>query len=359
MNRIACALLCAVATASLAVSGCSTDNSSGGTRGDAGTSGRLTGLGLLAVAYRDGAGTYQIFAVSRDGKTRTQLTRRSLDDGKPANNFLPAWSPDGKRIAYMGQSSDGSPQIRAMNADGGNDQALTTPLGNGLGVNETPRWSPDGSMIVYTSGARTVPDPLILPATHIWIMRADGQEKKQITFGDFSDHGPTWSPDGRYIAFASNRDGGRFHLWRINADGTAWRQLTGDALTVETDSVTGLPIEQKVPAWSPDGKYIAHWNGVEQSYLSPSARSGGPLDETDKNIARSWRIWVMRADGSEHRNLTEGDEPAWSPDSQMVLFPLQNAPLGVGSITVDGANSQLLITTPNGSPAGFSWQPVE
>jgi TolB protein len=250
--------------------------------------------GLITVSYRDTSGVAQIFTVAPDGSQRTQLTNNSL------YSTFPAWSPDGKYIAYVAHGND---QIRVMNADGSNDRALTDYASDGSMINATPRWSPDGTKIAYTSGVRTSPDIVVWPNTHIWVMNADGSGKMQLTSGDFADLGPTWSPDGKTIVLSSSRGGGVFHIWKMNADGTNVVQIT----TSGTDPVSGYPMEQKVPMWSPDGAYIVYWEGVEESHLSRGVLMGtAQPTAADKQIVSTWHIHIMNADGSGARTLVGG-----------------------------------------------------
>ena len=312
---------------------------------------------LIAVSYKDSNGIHQIFTVSLDGSQRTQLTHSSIDSTHPR------WSPDGKQIVYVTESKNGPSQIHRMQADGSGDRSLASDQP----ANLTPYWSPDGLSIAYTSGA-PASDPGFLPKLHIWVMHADGSGKKQLTSGDFMDFAPTYSPDRNYIAFSSSRNGGLFQIWRMNSDGTNPIQLTH----ASTDSATGFAIEHKVPAWSPDGKYIAYWHGVEGDHLSPGTRNGtAPTTDTDWKIFHSWHIWRMNADGTNQHELTQGDDPAWSPDSSLVMSPTlpiygtnskptgPGEPPGVGVTNVDGTNRHVLFTTFNDGPSGYAWQPVK
>lgn len=296
----------------------------------------------IAVSYKDTWGVNQIVIVALDGDERAQLTHNNFDA------TFPAWSPDGERIAYVAK---GDGEIRVVNADGSRDRALTDAASGTLYV--TPRWSPDGSTIVYASGARVDPDPIAWPDLRIWRMRADGSEKTLLTSGNFGDFAPTWSPDGTYIAFSSNRSRDGYHIWRADADGANPMQMTFSGV----DPATNYPIEQKMPMWSPDGKHIAYWSGVEMSHLDRRTllRQQEPTT-ADLQIARTWYVWLMDADGGHQHKLTRGDNPAWSPDSSKILYPKSDQPMGVGIAGVDGSLSGF-IETP-GEPAGFSWRPV-
>ncbi|OGZ06560.1 MAG: hypothetical protein A3C93_06100 [Candidatus Lloydbacteria bacterium RIFCSPHIGHO2_02_FULL_54_17] len=319
---------------------------------------------LIAVSYQDDAGHFQVFAVSPDGTTRKQLTH---DDN---GNIMPKWSPDGKKIAYVAQSEiKNGAVIHVMDADGANNTTVTEKESGTMSI--VPDWSPDGQRIAYASGVVTgdptkqmkavAGDPMAVFKLKIWVMDADGTNKNQITSGGSSDVVPSWSPDGKNIVFTSDRDGGIFQIWRMNADGMDPVRLTQTSY----DGTIGAPIEQKVPAWSPNGKYIAYWNGVEMFQLSEDVRKGtGQPTARDRSIMATWHIWVMNADGTDQRMLTQGDDPAWSPDSKMVFHPTlpiygtTPEPIGVGATNIDGTNRHILFTVSGGGPMRYSWRPT-
>lgn len=280
--------------------------------------------GVIALGDVDRNGHYQIFTVSPDGSNRKQLTN------DPGQNWMPAWSPDGKRLAYVSRFSGGM-QIRVMNADGTNNQQLPIE-----GVSWVPSWSPEGTRIAYAH--MDFPPPQN-PHFNIWVINADGTGNKQLTTGNDDDNVPTWSPDGQKVAFTSNRAGGRYQIWVMDSDGTNFEALT----TAYYDPGLAANIEQKVPAWSPDGSKIAYWSGVEGNDPRP-------------NLPRD--VWVMNADGSNQGRLTPGDDPAWSPDGRTILYPaFHDGRLAVGGISPDGSNQRILFLT-NGGFGRASWQAV-
>jgi len=111
----------------------------------------------------------------------------------------------------------------------------------------------------------------------IYVMNADGSRQRRLTRNATIYRGLAWSPDGRKIAFASDRRG-NFDIYVMNADGSGMRRLTGN------------PAQDTAPAWSPDGRKIAFASG----YLITA-------------------IYVMNADGSgERRVMKNADEAAWA-----------------------------------------------
>lgn len=293
--------------------------------------------GLIAISEFDNGRQEQIFLISPDGSRRRQLTHEK----NVTRVVFPSWSPSGKRLAYVVMRRRTGPDIYVINLDGKNRKLLA----GGAGPQMTPAWSPDGRLIAYTnSESRWKP----WKPTKIWIMNADGTRKRPLTTGPSKDMAPTWSPQGKRIAFFSNRDGGLFGIWAMDADGSNLRRLTEGFY----DERLRANIEQKVPAWSPDGRHIAYWQGVEGT---------GP--NADRRIP--WEIWIMNApDGSNQRRLDRGDDPVWSPDSRTILHPgcrnssaakpAECGGLAGWGIGTAGANRRIMFTT-NGSWGRPSW----
>jgi TolB protein len=160
-------------------------------------------------------------------------------------------------------------EIFVCDYDGADDARVTTDGDLDL----TPSWSPDGRALAYTSYRRGFQD--------IFVTDLDTRRQSSPTGGRGQNSLPAWSPDGTEIAFTSTRDGNS-EIYVMNADGTGVRRLT-----------TNWAIDTS-PAWSPDGRQIAFTTN----------RTGSP------------QIWVMGADGSGQRALTSEkycDRPTWSP----------------------------------------------
>ncbi len=198
------------------------------------------------VAFATGVdGHWEIFTVETDGTEATPLTDLET------NQFHPAWSPDGTRIAFDAQSGEGDMQIRVMDANGSNLQTLT----DGPAWNYLPAWSPDGDRIAFVSN-RDGND-------EVYVMNADGSGQERLTTAVDEDLSPSWSPDATQIAFQSNR-GGFNQIYVMNADGSGVTRL--------------IDSEGFDPAWSADGARIAFASTVDgnpEIYAMSAAKGQG------------------------------------------------------------------------------------
>ena len=192
--------------------------------------------------------TFDIFTANPDGSDIKQLTTTPGYDAETTITL------DGKKLVFTSMR-DGDLDIYTMDANGKNVRRLT----NELGYDGGPFWSYDGKQIVYranhpqtdaqkTDYTELLKQNLIRPTTlEIWVMKADGSNKRQVTSNGKANFGPYFFPDGKRIIFASNMDdprGRNFDLYKINVDGTGLERITFN------DTFDGFPM------FSPDGKKL-------------------------------------------------------------------------------------------------------
>jgi eukaryotic-like serine/threonine-protein kinase len=146
------------------------------------------------------------------------------------HEWNPQFSPDGRRIAFASGRSSEAIEIWTAAADGSHPAQLTRDAGRGQG---TPRWSPDGRLIAFDSLDQD-------GQSHIYVIDANGGLPRPVTSGSFSDHVPSWSRDGKWIYYFSNRTG-RNETWRIPFGQGSAQQITsngGDGGFESTDGKT-------------------------------------------------------------------------------------------------------------------------
>lgn len=169
-------------------------------------------------------GNAEIYKVDKAGKRFERLTNHGAAD------LAPTWSPTGREIAFTSDRG-GTPQIYLMSADGTALRPLTYKDRHGT-YNTAAAWSPKGNWIAHVCRD----DRRLLK---LCVISPDGQQWRQLTTGSSNDESPSWSADGRHVAFSSTRNGKR-DIYMINVDGTGLERLTANG-TFNDDPAWSLP----------------------------------------------------------------------------------------------------------------------
>jgi Tol biopolymer transport system component len=220
------------------------------------------GGSLLFSSNRNGA--FDLYLLSFDEHDLFQITHNV------GNVVSPDYSPDGTRIAFVNQTENVPSSIWVVNADGLNPHLVY----HGLNTIVSAAWSPDGGTIAYAMSRGVVNE------YEIFLMDSDGKNNRQISQGMLGIGGSIdWSPDGRYILIYAGPVGDK-DIFRI--------ELSSGEVTQLTDGGNNA-----AATYSPDGNFIA-FNSLRNN------------DQAD--------IYVMNADGSVQRRLTNDPEPDWGPE---------------------------------------------
>jgi dipeptidyl aminopeptidase/acylaminoacyl peptidase len=341
--------------------------------------GRWVAYAVSATSLKEEKSESQVWMVPFGGGDAIPMTSKGSSASRPR------WSPDGKSLAFLSARGEGKTQVWLLNRQGGEAQQLTE-VRQGVGSYD---WSPDGTRLVLgiqdpspedlasekdeeqgvkPARARTQP-PWIIDRlqtkrdyigyldhrrTHLYVFDVAAKKLVQVTSGDYDDSEPAWSPDGRFLAFVSNRDKEpdatiNTEIWLVAADNPD----KGQSLV----RLTHNPGEDESPAWSPDGKSIAYITNIAPELFWYATRY----------------LAVVPAKGGEPKIITRKldrnvSSPRYSPDGTGIWFSLEDSgeqrlariPAAGGTITeiVNGPRALRAYTlSANGIPVALITDP--
>jgi Tol biopolymer transport system component len=263
--------------------------------------------GKIAFERGNETAEHDIYSIDLDGTDELNLTHNG------SNNRQIAWSSDGSRIAFFsdGDGSDNYYNIHVAPADGSGPFKIAD-----TGSAESPAWSPDGRTIAFSDES-------------LYTVHPDGTGLRVLAAPRVGI--PFWSPDGTRIAFAADYDGAG-NIYVVNADGSGLTRLTDDA------DLAGDWL-----SWSPDGTRIVYVSGRDSgcSYFSCN------------------RLYVMNADGSDKRGLTEPESffPTWSPDGSRIAYSaIGRGTFQIFTVKPDGTDVRQVTNSAEGN-YGPEWSP--
>jgi dipeptidyl aminopeptidase/acylaminoacyl peptidase len=276
----------------------------------------------------------RIWMVAASGGDAIALTVES------ANATYPRWSPDGKYLGFLSERDKQKKQFWTLRRGGGEAEQLTNTIQDVSGF----EWSPSGDRVVLLlqdpspeeldaakkketgktdddEKEKTRTRPWVIDRlhfkedeigyldrrrAHLYVFNLADRKMKQITSGDYDDAEPAWSPDGKSIAFSSNRTAEPDRnfdtaVWIVDAD----NKDQGKSLL----EVAMSPGEQPAPAWSPDGKWIAFVTQIDRKLFWYA----------------TYHLAIVPASGGEAKILTKAldrgvSAPHFSPDGRWIYF---------------------------------------
>jgi dipeptidyl aminopeptidase/acylaminoacyl peptidase len=303
---------------------------------------RLRNVGSVQLSPDGHRIAYTVVMRDRPGRPYGQLWIMDLATQKSARiggdkdtGGGPLWSPDGKWLAFDGSQGDKS-GLLLVRVDGSDVTFLASWSGTNSplpGTGNEMTWSPDGKQLAFISStpggeaAEATGDPMVITRylykpdagegrtrfndnqrLHIFVVDVATRQVRQLTQGNSDEHSIDWSPDGKEILFAANREPNQDEFFNYDVF----------ALRVADSSIRRLTATEHMeyePLWSPDGKHIVY-RGTRRGLTDRETT----MEDT--------HVWVMNADGSERREIgavldDRQGTPQWSSDGRFVYFTVQ------------------------------------
>jgi len=238
---------------------------------------------------------------------RPAPTRPSVTPGDTPP--IPPIAPGSTGPIAFASNRNGPTQIFLANADG----SLVTRLTEG----SHPSWSPDGRRIAFAG-----------PSGGVYVVNADGTGLRLAAANGVQ---PAWSPDGSRIAYMSGNAMGTGGIFVTDVDGGGARQLVDHALARQLAPGCDCMVER--PTWAPDGRSIAFSSSGEYGFGAPS------------------QIFIVNDDGADRRKLVDGKYPTWSPNGPLIAFEYG----GISIVGADGSGRYLAV--PGTLTGASGWTP--
>ena len=334
---------------------------------------RLRSVGSVELSPDGHRIAYAVILRDRPGRPYGQLWIMELFNqktvrvgGEKDGGGGPLWSPDGKWLAFFGHRGDKSGLFMSR-PDGSEITYLASSEGTNSplpGTGKEASWSPDGKQIAFissTPGAETVEatgDPKVITRylykpeagegltrfndnqrLHIFVVDVATKQVRQLTQGNSDEHSIDWSPDGKEILFAANREPNQdeffnYDLFALKVADNTIRRLTA------TESM------EYEPLWSPDGKHIVY-RGTRRGLTDRETT----MEDT--------HVCVMNSDGTDRREIgavldARQGSPRWAPDGSAVYFTTQErGSVHLARLPISGGKPEYVVKD-IGSVGGWS-----
>lgn len=280
------------------------------------------------IDYEKDKSETQLWMIPAKGGEAIPMTAKGSSAGSPR------WSPDGKYLSFLASRNEGKTQVWALNLKGGEAQQLTD-IKQGV---RSYSWSPDGAKLLLSikdlkpgdekedKNNPKKPEPWVIDRlqfkrdnvgyldnfkTHLYVFTIADKSIRQITSGVYDESQAVWSPDGKLVAFVSNRtenpDGnGNSDIWIVSADNTD----KGQTLM----QLTTNPGSDSSPSWSPDGNSITYVTGIEPDIIWYAVNKLAVVPSTGGNP----KLLTTKLD----RNISS---PRFAPDGNSIYFRLEDS----------------------------------